>query len=97
MSIRASPYTITVTGSYSASVTTSSSQLSTSYIDRAAFDKYYGVTTTFGENGTTTAKASTSGSSVSATTNNHAAQYGLVGTACIIMIGGLVIWNKKER
>jgi trimeric autotransporter adhesin len=46
-----SAYTITVTGNYSTSVTTdSSNQLSTSYIDRTAFDEYYGVSTTFGEN-----------------------------------------------
>jgi hypothetical protein len=45
-----SSYTITVTGSYSNSVTTdSSNQLSTSYIERTAFDEYYGVETTFGE------------------------------------------------
>ena len=51
-----SDYTVTVTGNYSTTVTTdSSNQLSISYIDRTAFDQYYGVETTFGTNGTTEA------------------------------------------
>ncbi len=46
-----SPYTITVTGTYTTTVTTdSSNQLSTSYIDRAAFDAYYDVDTGFSIN-----------------------------------------------
>ena len=48
-----STYTVTVTGDYSTTVTTGSSNaLSTSYIDRTAFDKYYTVKTTFGSNST---------------------------------------------
>jgi hypothetical protein len=47
-----SEYTVTVTGSYTTTVTTSSvNELSTSFIDRTAFDSQYGVSTTFGTNG----------------------------------------------
>jgi hypothetical protein len=47
----ASDYTITVTGNYSTSVTTdSSNQLSTLYIDRTEFDDFYNVSTVFGQN-----------------------------------------------
>ncbi len=43
-----SPYTVTVTGAYTTTVTTdSANQLSTSSIDRTAFDAYYGVNTGF--------------------------------------------------
>jgi len=50
-----SNYTVTVLGSYSTSVTTgSSNELSTSYIDRTAFDEYYAVETSFGTSDTNT-------------------------------------------
>lgn len=43
-----SEYTVTVTGTYSDSITTdSTNQLSTNYIDRSKFDAYYNVSTTF--------------------------------------------------
>lgn len=46
-----SDITVTVTGSYSTSVTTSDvNEVSTDYIDRTDFDSYYGTSTTFGEN-----------------------------------------------
>ncbi|WP_099466519.1 beta strand repeat-containing protein [Konateibacter massiliensis] len=49
-----SEYTITVTGAYSDSITTdSTNQLSTDYIDRSDFDAYYNVSTAFGSSTTT--------------------------------------------
>ena len=46
-----SDITVTVTGTYSTSVSTSeANEISTDTIDRTDFDKYYGTSTTFGEN-----------------------------------------------
>ena len=46
-----SDITVTVTGSYSTTVTTSdANEISTDYIDRTDFDSYFGTKTTFGEN-----------------------------------------------
>ena len=66
-----SSVTVTVTGSYSTTVTTSDvNALSTDFIDRTAFDSFYAVSTAFGTNGSsavqqTSEAASSSGSSAS--------------------------------
>jgi len=66
-----STYTVTVTGDYSTTVTTGSSNaLSTSYISRTAFDKYYAVETTFGTNDTTADMSSSATENTSSTELN---------------------------
>ena len=72
-----SPYTVTVNGSYSTTVTTSSAnELSTSLIDRSAFDSHYGTTTTWTMGGSSatqaTSTAATTSTAASATTSGSA-------------------------
>ena len=64
-----SSYTITVTGAYSDSVSTdSSNQLSTTFIDRTAFDEYYALSTSFG---TTSSDTSAADSTTAVTTTEN--------------------------
>lgn len=61
-----SAYTVTVNGSYSDSFKTdSNNQLSSEYIDRTAFDSYYGTSTTFANNAVSNTKIDISPSSAS--------------------------------
>lgn len=63
-----SQYTITVTGAYSATVTTgSANELTTSYIDRTSFDEYYSTSTSFSTNGQSESAAETASPSPSST------------------------------
>jgi hypothetical protein len=101
-----SGYTVTVTGSYSTTVTTDdSNQLSTSYIDRTAFDQYFGITTSFGENSgaaestaETPADISSDSQNQTADTNNsRTATAVAIVVVCAVLGGGLLYWFKRKR
>lgn len=105
-----SKYTITVTQSYSTDVITdSTNQLSTSYIDRSAFDTYYNVSTTFGNNmlenaeisqetksNNDTSTAQSQESSPASTTQNWTPFYIAMGTIIILIGGGFIISKKRK-
>lgn len=93
--------TVTVTGSYSNTVTTDETNaLSTDYIDRSDFDTYYAVSTTFAANGTAdTAAAASSAAQSSAssaqteTSSNHGLLYGLLAIA-VLGCGGAAVYRR---
>lgn len=93
-----SPYKVTVTGKYSTTVTTdSSNEISTSDIDRTAFDKYYGTATTFGQNGTgnyETASTQTVAAEPHNKSNNNVF-YGIIIAA--IIIGSALGFGYQRR
>jgi hypothetical protein len=105
-----SAYTVTVTGKYSDVIATDSgNELGTSYIDRAAFDQYYAVTTSFGQNGTspsggtepsaeavTSVSDETAGSHAEKTNNQVAAKIG-AAVLCLALAGGIFSWYRKKR
>ncbi len=108
----ASAYSVTVTGSYSTSLTTdSSNQLTVSYIDRTEFDEYYSITTTFGENSTaaevtetpaeetadTALEIQTASDDIETAENNNVIFYVIIGAVCIILGGGFAIWYRKKK
>jgi len=101
-----SEYTVTVTGNYSTTVTTGSdNELSSSYIDRTAFDSYYGTDTTFGENSsennaeaTTTSQESQTSqiADQSATYNRSYVIYGIIA-AGVLLVGAAVAIGKRKK
>jgi hypothetical protein len=101
-----SEYTVTVTGSYTTTVTTgSANELSTSFIDRSAFDSYYAVTTSFGTNSssaasaTDTASPTDSAATDTSTSGNHTLLYIAAAVACgaLLMIANTNIRMKKMK
>jgi hypothetical protein len=63
-----SALTVTVTGTYSTTVTTDTdNQVKTDYIDRSAFDSYFSTSTTFATNVSTTSTATTEAASTQET------------------------------
>jgi len=91
-----STYTVTVTGSYSTTVTTDSdNELTTTYIDRSGFDTAYGTSTTFAQNtsavSSTAAAASSTASAASTSSagNTSASEEG--SQTVIYLIGGIAI------
>ncbi len=98
-----SDYTVTVTGSYSTSVTTSSKNtLSTDYIVRTDFDNYYKTSTTFGTNGSS--KTSTSKSSKTSSQKNTASSnylpYAMTGGVTLLVFGAgtaLVVKRREKK
>jgi hypothetical protein len=96
-----SAYTVTVTGSYSNTVTTDADNaLSTSYTDRTGFDAYYGVSTAFGTNGTQSDTAdadSSSGATSTATAgkSGHGALIIVIAVAAIL--AGDAAWRAGRR
>lgn len=103
--------TLTVTGTYTETITTDTSNaLSTSYSDRSEFDKYYGISTTFGENSAAKAgKAETSAESQSETESQAGNQeetsqnspggiLAVIASVCaIIGVGGVLAYRKKRK
>jgi hypothetical protein len=66
-----SEYTVTVTGSYGTTVTTSSvNELSTDFLDRTAFDSCYAVSTAFSTNGKTAVQQTSEAASSSAASSS---------------------------
>ena len=102
-----SSYTVTVTGCYATTVTTSSdNELSTTYIDRTDFDQYYSTTTSYGKNGTSAATTASEQSTQAAqgtqnTTqeSSKSASYVLYGAAAAAVVAGalFVIYKKKKH
>jgi len=77
-----SSVTVTVTGTYSNTVTTGENNaLSAANTDRTAFDKYYGVTTSFGTNGAAAAATTVSGTNAAAASSGTAAAQTTVDAA----------------
>lgn len=104
-----SAYTITVTGTYSDTIATdSSNELSTSYLDRTAFDEYYKVSTTFGQNGVTEENESEPGldnntesvkeTSKTQTSNVNQKTVAIVSAIaiCSVLAVCLSFWYKKK-
>ena len=103
--------TLTVTGIYTETITTDTSNaLSTSYTDRSEFDKYYGISTTFGENSAAEdGKAETSAESQSeaesqagdqeeTSQNSPAGILAVVASVCaIIGFGGIFAYKRKRK
>lgn len=97
--------TVTVTGSYTTTVTTDdSNQLSTSYIDRTAFDQYYGTATSFGENSggvEDTAEIPLDTKSnvqdQTADTNNSGTVTAIaIAAVCAVLGGGVFYWFRRK-
>jgi hypothetical protein len=108
-----SAYTVTVTGSYTTSVTTGEANaLSTDLIDRTAFDSCYAVSTAFSA-GTAAQAAETPAASASAEPTaaatetpssggsghtGHTALYAVLAAAAIAAVGlGVALSRKKKR
>jgi hypothetical protein len=102
--------TLSVTGTYSETVTADSTNgLSTSYADRSGFDDYYGTTTTFGKNSaveegkekTTAESQAETQSEVSnqdeTNTNSPTGILAALAIACAAIGGGTAFWYKKKR
>jgi len=91
-----SDYTLTVTGNYSTTVKTDdSNQLSTSFIDRTAFDEYYGIETTFGTNGVSEI---TNQTDEDAAEDSNLAIYGVLAAIAIALAGGgTVIYQRRRK
>jgi len=101
-----SSITVTVTGSYSTSVTTSNAnELTTTYIDRTNFDSTYNLSTTFTTNGSTTSPTTTtvettsstddSNEKVEASSTNYV-PYIIGGCIVIVALAGVLILKKKK-
>lgn len=97
---------VTVTGSYTTTVTTDdSNQLSTSYIDRTAFDQYYGTATSFGENSGAVEDTAevpedteSNAQNQAADTNNSGAVTAVaIAAVCAVLCGGLLYWLRRKR
>lgn len=97
---------VTVTGSYTTTVTTDdSNQLSTSYIDRTAFDQYYGTATSFGENSGAVEDTAevpedteSNAQNQAADTNNSGAVTAVaIAAVCAVLGGGLLYWFRRKR
>jgi hypothetical protein len=97
--------TVTVTGSYTTTVTTDdSNQLSTSYIDRTAFDQYYGTATSIGENSggvEDTAEIPLDTKSnvqdQTADTNNSGTVTAIaIAAVCAVLGGGVFYWFRRK-
>ena len=97
-----SQYTLTITGTYSTTVTTSSdNELSTDFIDRSDFDATYNTSTTFSTNSTnvesTSDPVSTVSSSTEVTSNTNQLLY--ITIACVglaAIVGGYVFHKTKK-
>ena len=102
--------TLTVTGAYTETITTDTSNaLSTSYTDRSEFDKYYGTSTTFGENSTakdvkteTSAESqpetqSEAGNQEETSQNSPAGILAVLAAVFAIIGGGSVFIYRKKR
>lgn len=104
-----SSYTVTVTGTYGTTVTTTSDNaLSTDYIDRSGFDTAYGTSTTFAQNvsasstasaSAATASASTSAvSTTSTTSSSHTNMIWLIGGIVVVVLaGGVIVYAEKKK
>ena len=98
-----SAYTVTVTGSYSNTVSTSDvNALTAEYIDRTAFDGYYAVSTAFGTNGSASASASSTSAASSSTTDTQSRSSGnslvyAVAAAVVIAVAAAAFGMKKGR
>lgn len=101
-----SDITITVTGSYSNTVTTTSDhELSTDYIDRTNFDEYYAVSTAFSTDTVSAETTADSGSAETVNTNDSntadessgsVAPYAIA--AVIVIAGGAaVVYLRKKK
>jgi hypothetical protein len=97
---------VTVTGSYTTTVTTDdSNQLSTSYIDRTVFDQYYGTVTSFGENSGAVEETAevpldteSNTQNQTADTNNSGAVTAIeIVAVCVVLGGGLLYWFRRKR
>lgn len=100
-----SQYTVTVTGSYSDTVSTDEdNELTEDYIDRTAFDEYYDTETTFGQTSaeTESVQADTSAASETVSTvetestadedsGSHVARNIVIGTVCAVIVALLII------
>ncbi|MEY8355696.1 hypothetical protein AALB39_20375 [Lachnospiraceae bacterium 54-53] len=105
-----SAFTVTVTGGYSETVTTdSSNELSTSYLDRTDFDEYYGTSTAFGQNQAepeevTETEAETQPETGEAARpdeetqkNGNGALFAAVAAICLAIGGGVLVSYRKKR
>lgn len=102
-----SAYTVTVTGTYGTTVTTTSDNaLSTSYIDRSGFDTAYGTSTTFGQNASASAATAASASSSTEEELDEAADSSssdstilwiIGGIAVVALAGGLITYAAKKK
>jgi len=104
-----SAYTVTVTGSYTTTVTTGDvNALQSDFIDRTAFDTYYGVTTSFGTASgaasvTTVSADSTAADTAASQTSDTSAdtrdsiRYWIgAGTAAVVMAGYVLLQHRKS-
>ncbi|KXT76966.1 adhesin [Streptococcus sp. DD12] len=91
--------TVTVTGTYSTTVTTSENNaLSTDYIDRTDFDNYYKTSTSFGSNASNSASSSKSSTSQQKTKASHSyLPYALAGGVSLLVIGAGTALLVKKR
>lgn len=100
-----SDITVNVTGSYGTTVTTSSdNELTTSYIDRTAFDSEYGTSTTFASTVSTEKTASASPESTSETEtvsetedSSSSAVPAVIGICAAVVIVIIVIAAAKKK
>jgi hypothetical protein len=98
-----SEYTIKVTGSYGTTVTTSSTnELSASFIDRTNFDSYYGTSTVFGQNastvtGTPQVQTQTAAESTEKTESNHTLIFVITIAAGAIAVAATITVKKKKN
>ena len=94
-----SSLTLTVTGSYSTSYTTSDANtLTTDYVSRSDFDTYYNLSTAF-DSGTTgsTEDKTTSEVTKTTTTNNDLTIYYVIGGVVIVGAVVYLIMKKKKH
>jgi len=101
-----SDITVTVTGSYSTSVTTSdANSLSTDFIDRTGFDGYYNLSTSFGTNAgeETVTEPTTTEITLPATNNspnsisNNPGLYIACGVAAIVVLAVFAVMRVKKN
>lgn len=98
-----SSFTVTVTGNYGTTVSTSEvNAVSTSYIDRSAFDEHYTLSTTFGTNGAAAAQPTTSSAATSKETSDTQKSSGalpivITAAAAVVIAGVLVFFRKKSH